>query len=168
MSQPWKVKCLEPFPGDVRTGIPKHHGQLSKFDHLCQHGVGWAGRLEKPETGIRNRNVNGNRKQNRNRKQKRKRNSNVKGNRHKNRDIILLILLQFIQKRRKLVWYHSHSPPPRISLYYSNEKVKKTASKISRSFASASHFLSISSPPMHNYDVCDQILSSLENVNGWR
>ena len=53
--------------------------------------------------------------------------------------------------------------PPRISLYYGNEKVEKAASN---SFASASRFLSISSPPMHNYDVNDQILSSLENVNG--
>ena len=40
------------------------------------------GRLEKPETGIRNRNGNGNRNRNRNR------NSNVKGNQYKNRDII--------------------------------------------------------------------------------
>ena len=48
------------------------------------------GRLEKPETGIRNRNGNGNRNRNRNRnrKQQRNRNSNVKGNRYKNRDII--------------------------------------------------------------------------------
>ena len=56
-------------------------------------------------------------------------------------------------------------PSPRISLYYGNEKVEKAASN---SFASASRFLSISSPPMHNYDVNDQILSSLENVNGRR
>ena len=46
------------------------------------------GRLEKPETGIRNRNRNGNRNRNRNRKQQRNRDSNVKGNRYKNRDII--------------------------------------------------------------------------------
>ena len=57
-------------------------------------------------------------------------------------------------------------PPPPESLYiYGNEKVEKAASN---SFASASRFLSISSPPMHNYDVNDQILSSLENVNGRR
>ena len=46
------------------------------------------GRLEKPETGIRNRNGNGNRNRNRNRKRQRNRNSNVKGNRYKNRGII--------------------------------------------------------------------------------
>ena len=61
------------------------------------------------KAGIRNRNGNGNRKRNRNRNRNRKRNrnSNVKGNRYKNRDIIILILLQFIQKVRKLVWYHA-------------------------------------------------------------
>ena len=51
-------------------------------------GEAYKGRLEKPETGIRNRNGNGNRNRNRNRKQQRNRNSNVKGNRYKNRDII--------------------------------------------------------------------------------
>ena len=57
-------------------------------------------------------------------------------------------------------------PPPPESLYiYGNEKVEKAASN---SFASASRFLSISSPSMHNYEVNDQILSSLENVNGRR
>ena len=47
-----------------------------------------SGRLEKPETGIRNRNGNGNRNRNRNRKRQRNRNSNVRGNRYKNRDIV--------------------------------------------------------------------------------
>ena len=68
----------------------------------------------------------------------------------------------YTKKIRKLVWYHA---PPRISLYCSNDKVEKAGSN---SFTSASHFLSISSPPIHNYDVNDKILSSLENVNGGR
>ena len=53
------------------------------------------GRLEKPETGIRNRNGNGNSNRNRNRKQQRDRNSNVKGSRYKNRDIIYFKLFLF-------------------------------------------------------------------------
>ena len=73
------------------------------------------GRLEKPETGIGNRNGNGNRKRNRN--------SNVKGNRYKNRNIIILILLQFIQKIRKLVWYHA---PPKISILQHREGKKSS------------------------------------------
>ena len=51
----------------------------------------WAilfGRLEKEETGIRNRNGNRNRNRNGNRKRQRNRNSNVRGNQYKNRDII--------------------------------------------------------------------------------
>ena len=76
--------------------------------------VNISGRLEKPETGIGNRNGNGNRKRNRN--------SNVKGNRYKNRNIIILILLQFIQKIRKLVWYHA---PPKISILQHREGKKK-------------------------------------------
>ena len=167
MSQSWKVKCLEPCPGDVRTGIPKHHGWCSKLDHLCQDCAEWTGRLEKPESGIQNRNVNGNRMQNRNRKRKRKRNSNVKGNRYKNRNIIILILLQFIQKIRKLVWYHA---PPWISLYYSNEKVKKAASKISKAAALGVHrtFCQFLHRLCTTTTWNDQILSSLENVNGRR
>ena len=50
------------------------------------------GRLEKPETGIGNRNGNENRKRNRNRKRQQNRDSNVKRNRYKNRDIIYLKL----------------------------------------------------------------------------
>ena len=82
----------------------------NKFVSLSNMGV-WKSRNS--ESGIRNRNGNGNRKRNRNRnrnrkrKRKRNRNSNVKGNRYKYRDIIILILLQFIQKIRKLVWYHA-------------------------------------------------------------
>ena len=48
----------------------------------------FVGRLEKPETGIRNRNGNGKRNRNRNRNRQQNRNSNVKGNQYKNRDII--------------------------------------------------------------------------------
>ena len=61
------------------------HVKLQKFTAPIYVNVG---RLEKPETGIRNRNGNGNRNRNRNRKQQRNRNSNVKGNQYKNRDII--------------------------------------------------------------------------------
>ena len=61
----------------------------SKINIFCE------GRLEKPETGIRNRNGNENRNRNRNRKQQRNRNSNVKGSRYKNRDIIYFKLFLF-------------------------------------------------------------------------
>ena len=78
------------------------------------------GRLEKPETGIRNRN--------RNRKRQRDRNSNVKGNRYKNRDIIyfklLLILIQFIQKLRKLVLYHAPPLPQNLFILRQRENRK--------------------------------------------
>ena len=107
---------------------------VKRVDRFCTKyrlaSLKFRGRLEKQETGIRNRNGNGNRKRNRNR------NSNVKGNRYKNRNIIIFILLQFIQKIRKLIWYHA---PPKISLYYSNEKVKKAASKISNATALRVH-----------------------------
>ena len=59
-------------------------------------------------------------------------------------------------KTKKTSLVSCSPPPPRISLYYGNEKVEKA---VSNSFASASRFLSIFSPPMHNYDVNDQILS---------
>ena len=64
-----------------------HKGDRWPAAEWKQYAAGW-GRLEKPETGIRNRNRNGNRNRNRNRKRQLNRNSNVKGNRYKNRDII--------------------------------------------------------------------------------
>ena len=74
VKQNYFVHCFE-FASEVIITVP-----------VCNRY--FTGRLEKPETGIRNRNGNGNRNRNRNRKQQRNRNSNVKGNRYKNRDII--------------------------------------------------------------------------------
>ena len=81
--------------------------------------VGKNGRLEKPETGIRNRNGNGNGNRNGNRKRQRhrNRNSNVKGNQYKNRDIIYFKLFLFLfnlynnKKQNKKTSLVSCSPP---------------------------------------------------------
>ena len=76
---------------DAFDKLPDFSPNLQVFGVLGLRGL-QEGRLEKRETGIRNRNGNGKRNRNlnwnRNRNRKWNRNSNVKGNRYKNRDII--------------------------------------------------------------------------------
>ena len=116
-------------PSILMVKYRQSHGFLPAFSAI-RETKGQIGRLEKPETGIRNRNGNGNRKRNRNRNRKRQRNrdSNVKGNRYKNRDIITLYYFNSdsIDTKKKKTSLLSCSP---LTLFILRQREGKKSSK---------------------------------------